>query len=79
VNGLGLAQTLVDQVEVPLRGSNSLRGFLLEGMEHVQNTLKTHRVDCTVGVTVEVIAYLKNSAAKASQGLCVSDGRRVAP
>ena len=58
MNGLGLAQALLDEVEVALGGGDPPGGFLLERMEDVQHALHAHRVDGAIGIAVEVVANL---------------------
>jgi hypothetical protein len=45
VDGLGVAQALLDQVYVPLRSCYSAWRLFLERVQDVQDALKTHRVD----------------------------------
>ena len=69
MDDLGLAQSLPDKVEVPLRGGDPLGRFLLERVEHVQDALEADRVDGTISVAVEVVANLENTAANPLSGL----------
>jgi hypothetical protein len=41
---LSIAQALLDQIYVPLRGGYPAGGLLLERVQDVQDALKTHRV-----------------------------------
>ncbi|MGQ0683700.1 MAG: hypothetical protein ACT4OC_15130 [Bradyrhizobium sp.] len=61
MNDFGLAQTLSDQVDVPLRGGNSARRFLLKGVQDLQHALEPDCVDRPVGIAVKVIPNLENS------------------
>ncbi len=69
MNDLGLTQALPDQIEMSLWGGNPLCRFFLERMEDIQHALETNGVDRPVGVAVEVIANLENSASEALQRL----------
>jgi hypothetical protein len=62
VNDLSIAQTLPDQVDVPLRSGNSARGFLLKGMQDIQHALEPYRVDRPVGIAFKIVSNLKNPA-----------------
>lgn len=68
MNGFGVAQALAYQVHVPLRGGFPARGFFLERVQDVQDALKTHRVDGSIGIAVKVVANLQNPA-QTLQGL----------
>ena len=70
MNDLGLAQALLDQVEMQLRGGNPLGGFFLERVKHVQHALEADRVDGAIGITVDAFANLKNAAAESFERLC---------
>jgi hypothetical protein len=62
VNDLSIAQTLPDQVDVPLRSGNSTRGFLLKRMQDIQHALEPYRVDRPVGIAFKIVPNLKNPA-----------------
>jgi hypothetical protein len=76
VNGLGVAQTLSDQVKMSLRGCHAARRLLLESMEHVQDALEADRVDSAIRIALEIVANPKHAACDALQRLCV--GRMLA-
>ncbi len=69
MNDLGLAQALLDQVEMRLRGGNPLGGFFLERVKDIQHALETNRVDGAICIAIGAFANLKNAAAKSLQGL----------
>ena len=71
MNDLGLAQALLDQVEMQLRGAIPLvEGVFLERVKDVQHALEADRVDGAIGITVDAFANLKNAAAESFERLC---------
>jgi hypothetical protein len=71
MNDLSIAQTLPDQVDVPLRSGDSARGFLLKGMQDIQHALEPNCVDRSLGIAVKVVPNLENPA-EPSEGLGVA-------
>ena len=65
MNGLGLSQSLPDQIEMTLWGGYPPRGLVLKRVEDVQHAFETHGVNGAVRVSVVVIANLNDAAAEA--------------
>ena len=66
---LGQLEPRSNLLDIGLRGLAALLGFLLEDVKDVDRILETNRIDCPVGIAVEVIAKLQNSAAETFQRL----------
>jgi hypothetical protein len=55
VDGLGVAQALPDEVNVPLRSGYSASGLLLKRMQDIQDALKPDGIDGPEGIAVKII------------------------
>jgi hypothetical protein len=62
VDGLGGAQALPDEVNVPLRSGYSARRLLLKRMQDIQDALKPDGIDGPVGIAVKIMPDLQNPA-----------------
>jgi hypothetical protein len=66
-----VAQSLPDEFEMVLRRRDAGRGFLLEGVQHVNRTGKSDGENGAIRIPVKVLDHLKNAApAEAFQRLC---------
>jgi len=59
-------QARPDEVNGGFRGGDTFLGFLLKGMQHVDHAGETHSVNGAVGVAVEVLDDLEDTAAAES-------------
>ena len=62
MNGLGILEALPDQFNVSLRGGDPARRFLLKGVQDVQDALKSHGVNRSVRIAVEIVADFEDPA-----------------
>lgn len=52
----------LDQIDLMLRCRNAFLRLLLKGMQHIDDAGKPDRIDCAIGIAVEVVDDLKNAA-----------------
>ena len=58
---LSITQARSDKFNVLLEGGDALLRFLLESVQHIHHSGKTHGINGPVGVAVEIIDQLQDS------------------
>src|SRR5674476_1095888 len=58
----GSLPPLFDQRDLPLRGGDAMRGFLLKDVQHIHDAGEVHRVDRAIRVSIEIVDELDQSA-----------------
>src|SRR5579872_5882395 len=58
---VGNPQSLINAIDIVLRGLDALGGFFLESMQDINHLSKAHRGDSSIGIAVVVLHHLKNS------------------
>jgi hypothetical protein len=59
---LGDLEPPCDQFDISSGGSDAARGFLLEGVQDIDNLTKSDSVDGSISVAIMVLDHLKDTA-----------------